>query len=42
MAEDKGLSPLAREEQVLQFWKEHKVFEKTLEKDAPQGDFVIL
>ena len=30
-----------REEEILQFWKEHKIFEKTLEKDSPKGDFIF-
>ena len=30
-----------REEKVLSFWKEHKIFEKTLEKKAPKGEFVF-
>lgn len=30
-----------REEQVLQFWKENKIFEKSLEKPAPKGEFVF-
>jgi isoleucyl-tRNA synthetase len=30
-----------REEAILAFWKENKVFEKTLEKDAPKGEFVF-
>lgn len=30
-----------REEAVLAFWKERNIFEKTLEKDAPKGDFVF-
>ena len=30
-----------REEKILQFWKEHKIFEKTLDKEAPNGDFVF-
>lgn len=29
------------EEKVLAFWKENKIFEKTLEKDAPNGEFVF-
>lgn len=29
------------EEKVLEFWKENKIFEKTLEKDAPNGEFVF-
>lgn len=30
-----------REEEVLAFWREHKTFEKSLEKDAPKGEFVF-
>lgn len=30
-----------REEEVLAFWKEHRIFEKSLEKPAPKGDFVF-
>lgn len=30
-----------REEEVLAFWKEAGIFEKSLEKEAPQGDFVF-
>lgn len=30
-----------KEEAVLQFWKENGIFEKTLEKKAPKGDFVF-
>src|SRR3972149_9124451 len=30
-----------REEKILQFWKENKIFAKTLEKKAPKGDFVF-
>ena len=30
-----------REEAVLAFWQEHDIFNKSLEKDAPQGDFVF-
>src|SRR3989344_7779968 len=30
-----------REEEILQFWKEHKIFEKTLEKNFPKGDFIF-
>jgi len=30
-----------REEDVLAFWNEHDIFNKTLEKDAPNGDFVF-
>ena len=30
-----------REEEVLAFWREHNIFNKSLEKDAPNGDFVF-
>ncbi len=30
-----------REEEVLNFWKENKVFEKSLEKDSPRGNYVF-
>lgn len=31
----------AREERVLSFWKENRIFEKSLEKEAPSGEFVF-
>ena len=30
-----------KEKEVLQFWKENKIFEKSLEKKAPKGEFVF-
>jgi isoleucyl-tRNA synthetase len=30
-----------REEQTLRFWNEHGIFKKTLEKDAPKGNYVF-
>jgi len=30
-----------REEEVLTFWKEHDIFNKSLEKDSPNGEFVF-
>lgn len=30
-----------REEAVLDFWKKEKIFEKSLEKDSPKGEFVF-
>ena len=30
-----------KEKEILKFWKENRVFEKTLEKKAPKGDFVF-
>lgn len=42
MADDKGRSETAkREEEVLSFWKENHIFEKTLAKPAPKGEFVF-
>ncbi|HEX7651169.1 MAG TPA: class I tRNA ligase family protein [Candidatus Paceibacterota bacterium] len=31
----------AREEAVLAFWNEHRIFEKSLEKAAPKGEFTF-
>lgn len=30
-----------KEEEILKFWQENKIFEKTLTKEAPEGDFVF-
>jgi len=30
-----------REEEILHFWKENKVFEKSLEKNSPKGNYVF-
>ena len=30
-----------REEKILAFWKEKEIFEKSLAKDSPQGEFVF-
>ena len=30
-----------REEEVLAFWNNNAIFKKTLEKDAPNGEFVF-
>src|SRR3989344_5590935 len=30
-----------REEKILQFWKDNKIFEKSLGKESPKGDFVF-
>jgi len=30
-----------REEEILKFWQENKIFEKSLEKEAPKGEFVF-
>ena len=42
MGETKNKSESSlREEKVLQFWKENKIFEKSLEKDSPKGEFTF-
>lgn len=30
-----------KEEEILKFWEENKIFDKTLEKEAPKGEFVF-
>lgn len=30
-----------REEKIIEFWKKNKIFEKSVEKDAPKGNFVF-
>ncbi|OGI57115.1 hypothetical protein A3B85_03225 [Candidatus Nomurabacteria bacterium RIFCSPHIGHO2_02_FULL_37_13] len=30
-----------REERVLEFWRENKIFEKSLEKESPKGEFIF-
>jgi isoleucyl-tRNA synthetase len=38
----KELSNIAQmEEKVLQFWQDNKTFEKTLEKESPEGEYVF-
>lgn len=32
---------VAAEEEILAFWREHRVFEKTLAKESPKGNFVF-
>jgi len=39
--DDQKSSVALREEQVLKFWKENNTFQKSLEKDAPKGDYVF-
>ncbi|MEK7209260.1 MAG: class I tRNA ligase family protein [Patescibacteria group bacterium] len=42
MTESNDRSDLAkREEEILKFWRENKIFEKSLAKPAPRGDFVF-
>ncbi len=42
MAENQGKSDAAqREEEILEFWRENKTFERSLEKHAPKGEFVF-
>lgn len=30
-----------REEEILAFWNEHDIFQKTLKKESPQGEFIF-
>jgi isoleucyl-tRNA synthetase len=30
-----------REEQILDFWRENKIFEKSLSKESPKGEYVF-
>jgi len=39
--EDKRSTRSEREESVLKFWKDNKIFQKSLEKESPKGDFVF-
>ncbi len=42
MAENVDKSAVAkREEEILAFWNEHKIFEKSVERDAPNGEYVF-
>ena len=42
MTDKQEKSDLAkREEKILKYWQENKIFEKTLEKDAPKGEFIF-
>lgn len=41
MAESGKSEAAKREEAVLAFWKENRIFEKSLEKPAPKGEFVF-
>ncbi len=42
MAENKGKSETAeREEKILAFWEKEDIFQKTVDKEAPAGDYVF-
>ncbi|MBY0110966.1 class I tRNA ligase family protein [Patescibacteria group bacterium] len=42
MADDRGKAEVARrEEEILAFWKDARIFEKSLGKDAPKGEFTF-
>jgi len=30
-----------QEEEILKFWKENRIFEKSMEKNAPRGEYVF-
>ncbi len=38
---DSRLDLPAEEENILKFWRENNIFKQTLEKDAPEGNFVF-
>ena len=39
--ENKKSEAALREEKILEFWRENKTFEKSLEKESPEGEFVF-
>ena len=39
--EDKKSEAALREERVLEFWGKEKIFQKTLEKKSPEGEFIF-
>lgn len=46
MAEEKNTQPVKseaslREEKIIQFWRDNKTFEKSLEKSSPRGNYVF-
>ena len=42
MSEESNKSPRAKkEEQMQKFWLDNKIFQKTLEKEAPKGEYVF-
>jgi len=42
MSEESNKSPRAKkEEQTLKFWQDNKIFQKTLEKESPKGEYVF-
>jgi len=41
MAENNKSESALREERVLEFWKENNIFQKSLEKKAPKGNYVF-
>jgi len=42
MAEEISKSPRAqKEEEILKFWQDNKIFQKTLDQEAPKGEYVF-
>lgn len=41
MADPEKSDAAKREEAILAFWEKERIFEKSLEKDAPKGDFIF-
>ena len=31
----------SQEREILKFWQDNQIFEKTLQKDSPKGDYVF-
>jgi len=41
MAKEEKNKYVKAEEEVLEFWQKNKIFEKSVERDAPKGDYVF-
>ncbi len=41
MQENKKSEIAKKEEEILEFWSENRVFEKTLKKESPKGEFIF-
>jgi isoleucyl-tRNA synthetase len=40
-ARDQKIELPKLEEEILKYWEENRIFEKSVEKDAPNGDYVF-
>ena len=41
MAEEKKNKLVEQEKETLSFWQKERIFEKTLEKESPKGEFIF-